>query len=237
MVVIHDDSSFKMALISEDLQGDQTKASFAKVCEEAMQAMSAHEIGSDFQRVYNRLAGDPEQFYRQVKSDLWDNYMIGGFVLMRSDIPESTPLIAWASLNRMEFPGLHGEISLMRALMWGGFDPSATTNGQERGITALHAMCSLKYGDGVHVRAIEHLIEGGANVNAVTEAGDTPLITLCGHTGWNDEMSNAFKVLYNAGADADQKEDDGPSAWQLLNTLEKQHPHPIRAALIAEVAP
>lgn len=33
MTVIHNDNSFKIALITEDLQGDQSKEAFAAVCE------------------------------------------------------------------------------------------------------------------------------------------------------------------------------------------------------------
>ena len=47
MASINDDKSFKLALITEDLQGDQSKDGFVAVCEQARAAMSAHDIGSD----------------------------------------------------------------------------------------------------------------------------------------------------------------------------------------------
>jgi hypothetical protein len=52
MASINDDKSFKLALITEDLQGDQSKDGFTVVCEQARAAMSAHDIGSDFRRAY-----------------------------------------------------------------------------------------------------------------------------------------------------------------------------------------
>lgn len=235
MAAIHNDNTFKIALITEDVNGDQTAESFARVCEQAMAALKAHEIGSDFERSYAELTRTPDRFWEKIRSDMHDNYMIGAFVLIKGKLPVHQPLIAWASMNRMEFPGLHEEISLMRALMWAGFDPSAPAS-PESGITALHAMCNKRYGSGCHPRAVHHLIQGGADVNAQSSNGDTPLITLCGHTGWGEEMSECFKMLYQGGADAEKKSDDGIGAWSLLQKMQREHPHPERQAFIAELA-
>ena len=233
MTPIHDDNSFKIALIQEDLQGDQTSESFAKVCVQAEKMVSAHEIGSNFTHAYSAMFSDGKALVEQIKSDMLDNYMIAVFILKKMQFPTNTPLIAWAASNKMEWEGLHGEIATMRALMWAGFDPSVPDPGN--GTTALHAMCNLKWGQGAHSRAIQHLIDGGADVNAPSKTGDTPLITLCGHTGWSNAMTEAFKRLYNAGADADIKSHDGVSAWGLLNTMQKECPDALRGAFIAEV--
>lgn len=233
MAAIHSDNSFKIALITEDLQGDQSRESFATVCEHADSMMEAHDIGSNFARSYSSLFSNSTALVAQIKTDMLDNYMIAVFMLRRMKFPTNTPLIAWAARNKMDFEGLHGEIATMRSLMWAGFDPSVPD--PNTGTTALHAMCNLQWGGGAHSRGIHHLIEGGADVNAQSETGDTPLITLCGHTGWGAEMSGAFKILYNAGADADQKSNDGVSAWALLNTMQKEYPEPLREELIAEV--
>lgn len=235
MAIIHDDNSFKLALITEDLQGDQSKKSFAAVCEKAKSAMSAHDIGDDFRRSYAKLLNDPPSFLGQLKTDMMDNYMIGAFVCMEMKVPKKIPLIAWAAMNKMEFQGLHGEIACMRALMWGGYDVNAAT--EETGVTALHAMCNLKWGGGAHPRAVYHLIENGAEVNIAAEkSGDTPLITLCGHTGWGEDLDQTFRLLFNAGADVEVKAKDGSTAWSLLQMSQRGNPHPLRAQLIEELA-
>lgn len=235
MTAIHNDDSFKIALITEDLQGDQSKEAFAAVCEEAKRAMAAHEIGSDFEREYGNRLHDPEKLLTKISMDMMDNYMIGAFVCMDLGIPKNLPLIAWAAMNKMDFEGLHGEIACMRALMWGGFDVNARSGGT--GMTALHAMCNLKWGGGAYPRAIHHLIENGADVNIVDErSGDTPIITLCGHTGWGKDLDHAFRMLVNAGADLDAKSNDGSTAWGLLQLCEEQNPHPLRAETIAELS-
>lgn len=91
----------------------------------------------------------------QIRADMMDNYMIAAFACMELGVPKHFPLIAWAALNKMDFEGLHGEIACMRALMWGGFDVNGQT--PEGGISALHAMCNLKWGRGAHPRAVHHL--------------------------------------------------------------------------------
>jgi len=235
MTAIHNSDSFKIALITEDLQGDQSKEAFASVCDQAKRAMDAHEIGDDFRREYIQRAKDPKALLEQVESDMMDNYMIGAFVCIDLQFPKNLPLIAWAAMNKMDFQGLHGEIACMRALMWGGFDVNAQTD--ESGITALHAMCNLKWGGGAHPRAIHHLIENGADVNiAAKNTGDTPIITLCGHTGWGNDLDRSFRMLFNAGADVELQANDGSSAWVLLQTNERDNPHPLRAQLIADLA-
>ena len=186
MFSINDDKSFKLALITEDLQGDQSKVGFAAVCEQARAAMSAHDIGSDFRRTYLNYMSDPEILVSQVQTDMMDNYMIAAFVCMEMGLPKHLPLIAWAALNKMDFEGLHGEIACLRALMWGGFDVNGQT--QDSGISALHAMCNLKWGRGAHPRAVHHLIENGANVNIQSATGDTPMTTLCGNATWNEDI-------------------------------------------------
>ena len=235
MTVIHNDNSFKIALITEDLQGDQSKEAFAAVCEKAKLAMSAHDIGDEFRRAYRSRMHDPESLMASVKSDMMDNYMIGAFVCIEMGFPKDLPLIAWAAMNKMDFEGLHGEIACMRALMWGGFNVNAQSGGD--GMTALHAMCNLKWGGGAHPRAVEHLIENGADVNiAIKSSGDTPMITLCGHTGWGEDLDQTFRLLFQAGADMELEANDGNSAWALLQQCQKENPHPLRAALIDALA-
>lgn len=235
MTAIHNDNSFKIALITEDLQGDQSKEAFAAVCEQAKRAMSAHEIGNDFRREYGRRLSDPDSLLSKVKTDMMDNYMIAAFVCIEMGFPKNLPVIAWASLNKMDFQGLHGEIACMRALMWAGFDVNAQSGGA--GMTALHAMCNLQWGGGAHPRAVRHLIENGADVNiAIEQTGDTPMITLCGHTGWGDDLDHTFRMLFNAGADVEAKANDGSSARILLQMCQKENPHPLRAQLIADLA-
>lgn len=233
MNLINDDKSFKFELMSYDLQGGQSAEEFAVVCSGVAGSMSPNGIGEDFRTAYRRLLGTPEALMQQVENDMRDNYVIGAFVCMEMGIPKDWPLIAWAALNKMEFKGLHGEIACIRALMWAGFDVNAQTS---RGISALHAMCNLKWGQGAHPRAISHLIENGANVNLRSAAGDTPLITLCGHTEWSDDIDHSCRMLLDAGADMEIEADDGTSAWVLIQKLQKQFPDPMRRLLIDELA-
>jgi hypothetical protein len=234
MVDIHNDQSFKLALIMEDLQGDQSREGFAVVCEQARNAMSPHDIGGDFHRAYQSHAGNPARLLRQVESDMMDNYMIGAFVGMAMGLPKHLPLIAWAALNKMDFEGMHGEIVCMRALMWGGFDVNAQI--PESGISALHAMCNLKWGHGAHDRAVHHLIENGADVNIQSTSGDTPIITLCGHSTWGEGIDRTFRMLFNAGADIAIEANDGASAWLLLQRQQEANPEPLRGQHVSELA-
>ena len=234
MASIHNDQSFKIALITEDLQGDQSKAGFAAVCEQARAAMSPHDIGNDFRGAYRSVMSDSTRLLSQMKTDMMDNYMIAAFVCLEMGIPKHLPLIAWAALNKMDFEGLHGEIACMRALMWGGFDVNAQT--PESGISALHAMCNLKWGPGAHARAVHHLIENGADVNLRSATGDTPIITLCGHSTWGEDIDRTFRLLYNAGADMEAEAEDGASAWSLLQGQQRASPQPLREQLISELA-
>ncbi len=233
MTTIINDDSFKLALVSEDLRGDQSKKAFAEVCKEAKKGMMAHDIGDDYRRVYATCT--PEGLISRIRSDMMDNYMIAAFVCMERKVAKGLPLIPWAAHNKKEFEGLHGEIACMRALMWGGFDVNAQMEGT--GMTALHAMCSLQWGGGAHPRAVEHLIENGANVNIPLDStGDTPIITLCGHTGWGEDLDKTFRLLFNAGADLQIEAKDGSSAWGLLQSMDEQYPNPMRTDLIAELA-
>ena len=90
MTVIHNDNSFKIALITEDLQGDQSKEAFAAVCEQAKRAMSAHDIGNDFRGAYRSRMHDPESLMASVKSVMMDNYMIGAFDLQKWGLSTTT---------------------------------------------------------------------------------------------------------------------------------------------------
>lgn len=234
MVNINDDKSFKLALITEDLQGDHSKDDFAAVCEQARAAMSSHDIGSDFRRAYLSCMSDPKILMSQIQADMMDNYMIAAFACIELGVPKHFPLIAWAALNKMDFEGLQGEIACMRTLMWGGFDVNSQT--PEGGISALHAMCNLKWGRGAHPRAVHHLIENGADVNIQSATGDTPMITLCGHATWNEDIDRTFYLLFDAGADLEIEAEDGASAWLLLQSQQKENPHLLREQLISELS-
>ena len=62
------------------------------------------------------------------------------------------------------------------------------------------------------------------------------MITLCGHTGWGEDLDQTFRLLFQAGADMELEANDGNSAWALLQQCQKEYPHPLRAALIDALA-
>lgn len=56
-----------------------------------------------------------------------------------------------------------------------------------------------------------------------------------GHTSWNEHMSEALNMLFNAGGDFHHEAKDGCTAWGLLQSNQKELPVPSRAGLIAEI--
>ena len=233
MKLIDSNTSFKLALIEEDLNGDQTQKSFAKVCKHAEKAISPSGIGSEFFTQYSAIPQESSEFFERVMEDMLDNYMIAGFVLKKMNLHRGAPLIAWASLNKMKYEGFKGEIATIRSLMWAGFDPSARSGPE--GATALHSMCNLRWGYGAHPRAVRHLIQGGADVNAIGGNGDTPLTTLSGNQGWNDQIDQCFRLLLDAGARPDIASTDGTTARGLLNEMQRDFPDVLRAKLIDDM--
>jgi len=97
-------------------------------------------------------------------------------------------------------------------------------------------MCTLHWGPGAHVRAVHHLIENGADVNIRSATGDTPIITLCGHSTWGEDIDATFRLLYDAGADLEIEAEDGASAWSLLQSQQRASPQPLREKLISELS-
>lgn len=233
-IEIRDESSIKVALIQEDLHGNQSKSDFDAVCDEAFEALRNKGIGDHFFNTYLELARTSrKKLLKQLRADMLDNYMVAALASVELGVTHEGPLMAWAALNKKNFEGYEGEIACMRVLMWAGCDVNAKDADTES--TALHYMCNLKWGKGVHVRALKHLIDYGANVNLQNVQGDTPIITLSGQKQWNSDADTAFRMLVKAGADLGIKASDGESALSLLTANQAAEPSPLREALITEL--
>jgi ankyrin repeat protein len=158
-----------------------------------------------------------------------DNYICGAFAARKLGVPKELPMIPWAAYNKSDFPGLQGEIGLMRYLIWAGYDINESTSS---GATALHLLSNLKWGPGCHARGIKILLRNGANPNIQAESGDTPLTTLCGAIRWSEHYDQAFRSMMEAGADPTIESGDGETPFNLLQTNQKEAPSDERAILI-----
>lgn len=218
----------KMSLFELDLNADaQTSDTWAGLCEMAVEEGGAHGVFDRFETKYRVLlrAGDLPALCATLKADMLDNYIIGAFAAGNVKVPLDIPMIAWSAWNKREYAGLRGEIATIRSLIWMGFAPSAQ---DETGASALHYMVNIKYGTGCNARALQYLLEAGADPNIATDAGDTPLITLCGAVEWSDERSECMKLLVRGGANPFWQSGDGATPLSVLETCESQFPHPDR---------
>ena len=226
----------KMALFQQDLFATmQDRDAWKIIVDEILQNDPDGEACADFEKIYRALAvdGDTDALYEQICSDQLDNYIMGTFAACRMGIPKDTPLVSWAAENKRRYKGLHGEIANLRTLLIMGFNPNATDS--TSGNTAMHKMCSLNWGEGVHVRAIKVLLESGANPNIPNVNGDTPFNYLCGSHPFTDHVQAALLMMLAAGADPTIKAADGADALQVLNFTENFEPDPARLALIKKI--
>lgn len=149
----------------------------------------------------------------KICGDQLDNYILGSFAIYLMGVPPQLPVIAYAAGNKQSFEGWHGEIANLRALILFGYDVDAAI---EDGRTALHLMSSLRWGKGVHLRAIKALLEAGANPNIRNVVGDSAFTFLCGSFPWTSEAHEAALMMLEHGADAHLPADDGSTGVSLL---------------------
>ena len=233
---LNTEHNVKMALFQQDLVATmQDRDAWKIFVDEIVKSDPDGQACADFEKTYRALAvdGDPNALYGQLYSDQMDNYIMGTFAACRMDIPKDTPLVAWAAENKRLYKGLHGEIANLRTLLIMGFNPNVTDG--TSGNTAMHNMCGLKWGDGVHVRAIKVLLESGANPNIPNVNGDTPFNYLCGSHPFTDHVQAALLMMLAAGADPSIKAADGADALHVLKLTENFEPDPARLALIKKI--
>jgi len=233
---LNTEHNVKMALFQQDLVATmQSKNAWQIFIDDLVKSDPDGESCAYFEKTYRALAadGDTNALYEQLCSDQLDNYIMGTFAACRMGIPKDTPLVAWAAENKRLYKGLHGEIANLRTLLIMGFNPNVTY--AMNGNTAMHKMCRLNWGEGVHVRAIKVLLESGANPNIPNVIGDTPFCYLCGSYPFTDHVQEALLMMLAAGADPSIKAEDGADALHVLKSTEKFEPDPARLALIKKI--
>ena len=228
---------FKMMLIRADLQEEyQTWEGWQRMISGALNLCGQHGFAEAFVQEYEALvdADDRVGLMEKVFADQMDNYILGSLALHILDVPRELPVIAYAAENKRLYEGWHGEIANLRALIIMGFDVDGTA--LESGNTALHAMCGLRWGKGVHLRGIQALLEGGANPNIQNNGGDSAFTYLCGSHPWTKEVHQAASLLLDHGADAHLAANDGSTGFSLLQANQKnQDQSPARQSLIDEL--
>lgn len=194
---------------------------FEKLIKGAINLDEAEGFSKPFMDRYIALmkGGDNDAVMQALIADQMDNYILGSFAAHRLGLTKELPLIAYAAKNKQLFEGWHGEVSNLRCLMLFGFDVDATVI--ESGNTALHLMCGLKWGPGVHERAIELLLDAGADCNIKNKNGDTPLTYLAGSFPWTDAVHKTFNNMLSHGANPLIPANDGKNALDILKDNQK----------------
>lgn len=206
----------KMLIFADTMAEFEGDDSWRALCEFALKIDTTFDVTEDYATQF--LHG------QSAATAMLDNYVLAALAACKVDWEEPEPLMAYAASNKHQFQGFapHGlsEISCMRILHWGGWDINASLPDTHK--TALHQMVYLKYMPGSHPRAVQWLLERGADVNARNANGDTPLIVLCACDPWLPAMTETFKLLLLAGADPLDEAPDGTSAMSILAKAQEQ---------------
>lgn len=221
-------------MMSCDAGGMLSREHWPEFCYELVSLDKHFSFSDSYQQSYiDASRNGPKAVLDALKSDMLDNYVLAGLASVTLNIPRELPLVLWAASNKKAYPGLQGEISLMRFLLWAEYDPSAAC--EETGNTPLHLMCSLGWHPFTHPRAIGELIAHGADIHAVNGNGDTPLINLCGSMAWGPMQAEAFRLLEEAGSDLWAVAKDGSTALSILKQNNESHPIDARSELISRL--
>lgn len=181
-------------------------------------------LADSFRDQTRMIVSHPES----LKMGLLDNYFHMAVAAHLSDIDKSTPALAWAAYNKCMYAGFHDELSVIRYLIWSGFDIDAS----DGSCSALNYLVTTKHGSGTMPRGVHLLLSKGADPNARRANGDTPLIGVSAFNVWNEEKGLVFRMLLEAGADPTLAADDGSTPMQFLVEFNQQNPHPDREELI-----
>ena len=209
--------NFKMTLLQADLvQELQSWEGWSTFIAGAVEFCREHGCADSFVSEYQRFVnvGDQDGLLDKIRADQMDNYIVGSFALHLMGAPPEFPVVAYAAQNKRLYEGLGGEIANLRTLLLFGYDVDASTS--EGGDTALHFMSGLRWGKGVHLRAIQALLEAGANPNAQNNRGDSAFTYLCGSFPWSEDVHLAAVMMLEHGADARLPAKDGLTGLSLL---------------------
>lgn len=228
------DANFKMLLYYGDL--DEAFASdedWDSLCEFAMKVEEERDESIPFMNRYKQ-AMEKDGFdgmLSAINSDMHDNYIFAAMGLHRFGIAKNMRFIPAAAYNKHCFVGLRGEFALVRFLHWSGFDINAVE--ADTGMSALHYFASLQYQPGTHNRAVEWLLDHGADPNAQNMQGDSPLAYLCGQVDWGKAHTVSALALIKAGANPLLESHDGSTPLSLMKQNNEAEPREGRTALIA----
>lgn len=228
------DASFNMLLYCGDL--DEAFASdedWDSLCQFAMKIEEERNESMPFMLRYKQAMdeGGFDGMTTAIHSDLHDNYIVAAMGLHRFGVAKNMRFIPAAAYNKHCFVGVKGEFALVRFLHWSGFDINAVE--ADTGMSALHYFASLKYQPGTHNRAVEWLLDHGADPNAQNSQGDSPFAYLCGQVDWGQAHTVSALALIKAGANPLLESGDGSTPLSLMKLNNEAEPREGRTALIA----
>ena len=228
------DASFNMLLYCGDL--DEAFASdedWGSLCEFAMKIEEERDESISFMTRYKQAMekGGFDGMLSAILSDMHDNHIVAAMGLHRFGVAKNMRFIPAAAYNKHCFVGVKGEFAVVRFLHWSGFDINAVE--ADTGMSALHYFASLKYQPGTHNRAVEWLLDHGADPNAQNSQGDSPFAYLCGQVDWGKAHTVSALALIKAGANPLLEAEDGSTPLSLMKQNNEAEPREGRTALIA----
>lgn len=201
-------------------------ANWAELCEFAIEVDKEHGFSNAYQHSF--------RMGESARSALEDNYIFAAIAAVKVGAHKSAPVVAWAASNKHSFPGLTdgrvSEIAVMRFLQWAGADVSMAE--ENAGMSPLHYMAQVNYGQASHPGAVRWLLNCGAEPNAKNANGDTPMTFLCGVESWSDAQRETFLMLLKAGCNPLDAANDGSTPMSMLRLTQGMRHDPDRQALI-----
>lgn len=228
------DTRFKMLLYVGDLdEAFESDEDWGELCEFAMKIEEERNESMPFMLRYKEAMekGGFDAMRDAIHSDMHDNYIFAAMGLHQYGIAKNMRFIPAAAYNKHCFVGFHGEFALVRFLHWSGFNINAVE--EDTGMSALHYFASIKYPPNGHMRAVEWLLEHGADPNVQNARGDTPLTYMSGNIQWSDELTSCFGSIVKAGGNPFMQSEDGSTPLSLLKQNNEAAPHESRAVLIS----
>lgn len=227
------DANFKMLLYYGDLDEDfASDEDWGELCEFAMKIEEERNESMPFMLRYKQAMdeGGFDGMLSAINSDMHDNHILAAMGLHRFGIAKNMRFIPAAAYNKHCFLGVKGEFALVRFLHWSGFDINAVE--EDTGMSALHYFASLQYQPGTHNRAVEWLLDHGADPNVQNSQGDSPFAYLCGQVDWSQAHTVSALALIKAGANPLLEAEDGSTPISLMKQNNEAEPREGRTSLI-----